>query len=164
MVDFGSLAGPGGPGDPFKRWGAKPPHLLEGSPGSPGPKNRSFPGPGRVCFTSSPPYIGSLYWVWACDGRVKGRHAWASSCVFSPGAVRLPVIGPIGALKANKGQTKGSKITKNVKKHHFLGVPRASPGPPPGPGGGPGCEAPRERASPYSTNCFFMFFKVYDVF
>jgi hypothetical protein len=31
MVDFGGLAGPGGPGDPSKSFA---PHLLEGAPGA----------------------------------------------------------------------------------------------------------------------------------
>ncbi len=40
IVDFWGLAGPGGPGDTSKRWGASPPtfpHLLKGSPGPLGP-------------------------------------------------------------------------------------------------------------------------------
>ncbi len=46
MVDVGGLAGPGCPGDPFKRCGAKPPTFWKGLPGPwgrPDPKNLSFP-------------------------------------------------------------------------------------------------------------------------
>ncbi len=46
IAHFGCLGGPGGPGNPPERWGAKPPSFLEGlqSPrGFPDPKNDRFP-------------------------------------------------------------------------------------------------------------------------
>ena len=36
MVDFWGLAGPGGPGDPFKRWGASHRFPARRAPGGPG--------------------------------------------------------------------------------------------------------------------------------
>jgi hypothetical protein len=51
MVDAWGLTDPGGPGNHFKRWGAKPPTFKKGFPGPlgrPDPKIRPFPGPGRV--------------------------------------------------------------------------------------------------------------------
>ncbi len=48
MIDFGSLAGPGGPRDPSKRWGVSPPTSWKGLPGPrgrPDLQNRPFPGP-----------------------------------------------------------------------------------------------------------------------
>ena len=53
MADFWGLAGTGGPGNPFKRWGAKPPTFWRGLPGPwglPDSKNRPFPDPGRWAF------------------------------------------------------------------------------------------------------------------
>ena len=43
MVDFWGLAGPGGPGDPFKRWGAKRPTFWKGLPDPRGSKIDHFP-------------------------------------------------------------------------------------------------------------------------
>ncbi len=43
IIDFGGLEGPGGPRNPSKRWGAKPPAFwsgLRGPKGPPDPKNR----------------------------------------------------------------------------------------------------------------------------
>ncbi len=49
MVDFWGLAGPRGPGDPFKRWGSAPPTFWKGLPGTRGrPDPKNLPCPERI--------------------------------------------------------------------------------------------------------------------
>ena len=71
MVDFCGLAGPGDPGDPCKRWGAKPPTFWEGLPGPrgmPDPQKSTISGSGEgVVFY----FFGGTAW---CLGNELDRN------------------------------------------------------------------------------------------
>ena len=81
VVDFGALGGPGRPGNPPKRWGAKPPTFLEGFPAAPG-----RPDPPKSTIS----------------GRSQNR-------ILKTQARVSPFKGPRGPLKGSRGPFKGPR-------------------------------------------------------